>query len=155
LIVEKDGQAVFARQPATDAERLMAWRARLLCPTASVKTETHAVPPEDDFPEKLTDGVYRLGYNAASSHGAHSFAIRRQSANAMVAAPRWTGAVGKTFEDWGGRADILLTHHDDIAFAERYAARFATNILEGAEPFALAENLLAIPVPDQTKGIVA
>lgn len=171
LIVEKSGQSVFARQPATDAERLMAWRARLLCPTASVRTESHAVPPDDVFPEKLTGGVYRLGYNAASSYGAHSFAIRRKSGNAMVDAPRWTGAVRKIFEDWGGLVDILLTHRDDIADAERYAAhfdarvwihkadrsaaRFATNILEGTEPFAIGEDLLAIPVPGHTKGSVA
>ena len=31
LIVERDGQSVFARQPQTADERMMAWRARLLC----------------------------------------------------------------------------------------------------------------------------
>jgi hypothetical protein len=32
LIVERGGQSVFARQPQTADERMMAWRARLLCP---------------------------------------------------------------------------------------------------------------------------
>src|SRR5215471_5035263 len=171
LIVEKDGQSVFVRQPATKDEILMAWRARLLCPTASVRTEQHADAPEEAFPEKLTKDVYRLGYNAASSYGAHSFLMRRKSGNAMVDAPRFTRAVSAKLEEWGGLSDILLTHRDDIADAERYAkhfgarvwihkadrsaARFATNILEGSAPFAIGEDLLAIPIPSHTKGSVA
>ena len=34
LIVEGGGQSVFARQPETEEDLMMAWRARLLCPTA-------------------------------------------------------------------------------------------------------------------------
>ena len=79
LIVEGGGQSVFARQPRTADELLQAWRARLLCPTASVRTERRgaAQPPEGAFPEEMTPGIFRLGYNAKSSYGAHSFAIRR------------------------------------------------------------------------------
>src|SRR4029077_5035258 len=99
----------------------------------------------------MTTNVYRLGYNAAHSYGAHSFLIRRESGNAMVDAPRWTRAVAAQLETWGGLAEILLTHRDDIADAERYAkafdarvwihewdraaARFATNILRAREAF--------------------
>src|SRR4029453_12118067 len=67
LIVEKDGQSVFARQPKTKDELMMAWRARPLCPAASVRTESHADVPDSVFPEEMTKDVYRLGYNAASS----------------------------------------------------------------------------------------
>jgi len=171
LIVEKDGQSVFARQPKTKAELLMAWRARLLCPTASVRTQSHVEVPEDAFPEKLTEGVYRLGYNAASSYGAHSFLIRKAGGNAMVDAPRFTRAVTAKLEEWGGLARILLTHRDDVADAERYAkhfgarvwihkadrsaARFATDILEGSAPKEIDADVLAIPVPGHTKGSVA
>jgi glyoxylase-like metal-dependent hydrolase (beta-lactamase superfamily II) len=171
LIVEKDGQSVFARQPKTKSEMRMAWRARLLCPTASVRTETPSDAPADVFPEKMTEGVYRLGYNAASSYGAHSFLIRRKTGNAMVDAPRFTRAVTSKLDEWGGLGDILLTHRDDIADAERYAkhfgarvwihkadrtaARFATNILEGVAPTEIGDGLLAIPVPGHTKGSVA
>lgn len=170
LIVEKDGQSVFARQPKTPNELRMAWRARLLCPTASVRSETPADIPDGIFPELMTEGVYRLGYNAASSYGAHSFLIRRQSGNAMVDAPRWTGSVAKQLEQWGGLSDILLTHRDDIGDAERYArhfgarvaihkwdrarAPFADNILEGRDAITLAPDLIAIPVPGHTKGSV-
>ena len=171
LIVEKGGQSVFARQPKTKSEVMMAWRARLLCPTASVHTETPSDVPADVFPEKLTEDVYRLGYNAASSYGAHSFLIRRKSGNAMVDAPRFTHALTSKLGEWGGLGDILLTHRDDIADAERYAkhfgarvwihkadrtaARFATNILEDIAPTEIGDDLLAIPVPGHTKGSVA
>jgi glyoxylase-like metal-dependent hydrolase (beta-lactamase superfamily II) len=171
LIVEKDGQSVFARQPKTDGERIMAWRARLLCPTASVRTQSHADAPDGVFPERLTNGVYRLGFNAASSYGAHSFLIRGAHGNAMVDSPRFTRSVTHAIEELGGLSDILLTHRDDIADAERYAghfrarvwihkadrsaARFASNIIEGTEPVSIFDDLLAIPVPGHTKGSVA
>jgi len=170
LIVEAGGQSVFARQPETPEEILMAWRARLLCPTASVRTQRRTEMPDGVFPELMTQDVYRLGYNANSSYGAHSFLIRREGGNAMVDSPRWTRAVANQIEEWGGLADILLTHRDDIAEAERYAkhfgarvsihkadragAPFADNILEGREPIAMARDLLAIPVPGHTKGSV-
>ena len=70
----------------------------------------------------------------------------------------------------GGVADILLTHRDDIADADRYAARFgasvwihehdrsaapyATDILAGREPTPIRPEVLAIPVPGHTKGSV-
>src|SRR5947209_5120309 len=71
LIVEHAGQSVFARQPKTEDELRMAWRARLLCPTASIRTAQKSEPPADLFPEPITGNVFRLGYNAAHSAGAH------------------------------------------------------------------------------------
>jgi len=171
LIVERHGQSVFARQPQTADERLMAWRARLLCPTASVRTEQHADPPEGVFPEAMAEGVYRLGYNARTAYGAHSFLIRRASGNAMVDSPRWTRAVVEQLEAWGGLGDILLTHQDDVGDAHLYgkhfaarvwiheadrgAAPYATMILQGREPMAIAGDILAIPMPGHTRGSVA
>jgi glyoxylase-like metal-dependent hydrolase (beta-lactamase superfamily II) len=171
LIVEGGNQSVFARQPKTAEEITMAWRARLLCPTASVRTEQHAEVPHGVFPEEMTQDVYRLGYNARSAHGAHAFAIVRSSGNAMVDAPRWTGAVVAQFEAWGGLADILLTHRDDVGDAERYAAhfgarvwiheadrdaaRFADRIIAGREVAEIGAGLIAIPVPGHTAGSVA
>ncbi len=177
LIVERGGQSVFARQPKTEDELRMAWKARLLCPTASIRTEAAPTgsskplaPPAGLFPEELAPGVFRLGYNARSSFGAHAFGIRRPAGNIMTDAPRWTRQVVAPLESWGGLSDILLTHRDDVADAERYAqhfgarvwiheadrdaAPFATNILHGTEPTALAPDLLAIPVPGHTRGSV-
>jgi glyoxylase-like metal-dependent hydrolase (beta-lactamase superfamily II) len=171
LIIERDGQSVFARQPQTEEEQRLAWRARLLCPTASVRTETAAEQPDNVLPEKMTGGVYRLGYNARNSWGAHSFLIRGRNGNAMVDAPRWTKAVAATIEGWGGLASILLTHRDDVADAERYARHFgakvfihaddrtaapyASDILSGREPSRLDAELMVIPLPGHTKGSVA
>jgi glyoxylase-like metal-dependent hydrolase (beta-lactamase superfamily II) len=171
LIVEREGQSVFARQPKTREEIVMAWRARLLCPTASVHTEKHQDVPEGVFPQRLTENVYRLGYNTASSYGAHSYLIRRKSGNAMVDSPRWTKAVVNHLETWGGLSDILLSHRDDVADAARYAkhfgarvfihradkagARFADQILDGEKPAEIYPDLLAIPIPGHTKGSVA
>ncbi len=174
LIVEQGGQSVFARQPRTADELMMAWRARLLCPTASVRTESHVDVPAGVFPEAMTSGIYRLGYNAKSAYGAHSFAIRREvggkPGNVMVDGPRFTRAVVAQFEEWGGLSDILLTHRDDVGDAKRYAEHFgarvwihqadrdaapyADNILTGREPAAIGADLVAIPVPGHTQGSV-
>lgn len=171
LIVERDGQSVFAHQPETPAEITLAWRARLLCPTASVHDSASAEPPADVFPEAMTDGVFRLGYNARHSWGAHSFLLEREAGNAMIDAPRWTKAVVDAIARRGGLAMILLTHRDDVADAARYAERFgarvfihdadraaapyATDILTGRKPIALDGDLLAIPLPGHTQGSVA
>lgn len=170
LIVERDGQSVFAHQPASEEERVLAWRARLLCPTASVHAAHAEAPREAVFPEPMTENVWRLGYNARNSWGAHSFLIQRDSGNAMVDAPRWTDHVVKAIEERGGLALVLLTHRDDVADAERYAKHFgarvfiheddraaapyATDFIRGRAPTPLADDLLVIPVPGHTKGSV-
>jgi glyoxylase-like metal-dependent hydrolase (beta-lactamase superfamily II) len=171
LIVERDGQSVFAHQPASAEERVLAWRARLLCPTASVHAAQAETPHEAVFPEPMTEHVWRLGYNARNSWGAHSFLIQREGGNAMVDAPRWTDHVVKAIGERGGLALVLLTHRDDVADAERYAKHFgarvfiheddrsaapyATDLVRGRAPAPLADDLLVIPVPGHTKGSVA
>jgi glyoxylase-like metal-dependent hydrolase (beta-lactamase superfamily II)/ferredoxin len=170
LIVERDGQSVFAHQPEDAAELAAAWRARLLCPTASIHAEGLSDPPPDVFPELMTGDVFRLGFNARHSWGAHSFFITRTRGNAMVDAPRWTKHVTEAIERLGGLAMVLLTHRDDVADAERYASHFgarvfihsddraaapyASDILDGREPIALDDDLRAIPLPGHTKGSV-
>jgi glyoxylase-like metal-dependent hydrolase (beta-lactamase superfamily II) len=171
LIVSRRGQSVFARQPRTPDEIVQAWRARLLCPTASVRTERAARASRDVFPEALAPDIFRLGYNARASYGAHSFLIRRPGGNAMVDSPRWTKPVVAQLEAWDGLSDVLLSHRDDVADAARYArhfgarvwihqwdrmaAPFADSVISGREPFRIAEDLLAIPVPGHTKGSTA
>src|SRR5713101_2364610 len=67
LIVHRKGKSVFARQPANEDEERAAWRAVLVCPTASVGTGSHRAQPPDLFPQELAPGLYRCGYNAESS----------------------------------------------------------------------------------------
>ena len=135
-----------------------------------MRTETHIEVPDGVFPEELTRDVYRLGYNSPASYGAHSFLIRRKNGNAMVDSPRFTRQVVAKLEQWGGLHGIFLSHRDDVADAERYArhfgarvwihkadrsaAKFATDILEGEEPARIGDDLIAIPVPGHTKGSV-
>jgi glyoxylase-like metal-dependent hydrolase (beta-lactamase superfamily II) len=170
LIVHRQGKSVFARQPATEEEETAAWRAVLVCPTASVGTGSHRVQPSDLFPQELAPGIYRCGYNAGSSFGAHSYFARRDDGNLLVDSPRYVNKLVRKLEELGGVGDILLTHRDDVADAERYARHFgarvwihdadrsaapyANGILRGSEAEALRPGLLAIPVPGHTRGSV-
>jgi len=170
LIVHRRGKSVFARQPAGEDEERAAWRAVLVCPTASVGTESHRDQPSGLFPQELAPGVYRCGYNAESSFGAHAYFVKRTEGNLLVDSPRHVGRLVKRLEELGGVGDILLSHRDDVADAERYAkdfkarvwiheddasaAPYATDVLKGGEPMKIREGLLAIPVPGHTKGSV-
>ena len=170
LIIHRHGKSVFSRQPANEEEETAAWRAVLVCPTASVGTEGHRVQPPDLFPHELAPGIYRCGHNAQSSFGAHSYLARRDDGNLLVDSPRYVRKLAQKLEDLGGIGDILLTHRDDVADAERYARHFdarvwihesdrsaapyATRILRGSEPEAIRPGLLAIPVPGHTRGSV-
>jgi len=151
-----DGNSVFVRQPETADEIEMAWRAVMVCPTRSVGHATLKRPDMPVFPENLGDEVYRLGHNARSSFGAHSYLVRRSGANLMVDAPRWTREVVAPLEGLGGVDHVLLSHRDDIADAERYAehfgarvwihaddsdaAPFATDIIEGDDPAVIVDG---------------
>ena len=170
LIVRRHGKSVFARQPASAQEHIAAWRAALVCPTASVGSVSHRPQPPDLFPQELATGVYRCGYNAESSFGAHSYFVRRDDGNLLVDSPRYVNKLARKLGELGGVADILLTHRDDVADAGRYAEHFgarvwihvhdraaapyATNLLRGSEPHAIREGMLAIPAPGHTRGSV-
>ena len=165
-----DGVSVFLRQPETPDEIEMAWRAVMVCPTRSVGHETHKRPDAPVFPQPLGDGVHRLGHNARASFGAHSYVVERSTGNLMVDAPRWTREVVGPLTDLGGVAHILLSHRDDIADAERYAAHFgaevwihaddrdvapfATRLIEGRDQSVVAGDVVAFPVPGHTRGSV-
>lgn len=170
LIVARDGQSVFARQPQTEEENAAAWRAVLVCPTGSVRHEGKQTPPEGLFPHELAPGIYRCGYNARQSYGAQSYFAKRKAGNFLVDSPRLTPKLAAWFEAAGGIRDVLLTHRDDVADARKYADRFgarvwiheddvdaapfATDLIRGREVTAIRDNLLAFPVPGHTRGSV-
>ena len=165
-----DGVSVFTRQPTTDEEVAMAWRAVQVCPTRSVGNTEVRQPPPGVFPHDLGDGVHRLGHNAESSFGAHSYLVVRDGANVMVDSPRWTRQVVDPVEALGGIDVILLTHRDDVADADRYAERFgarvwihaddrgaapyATDLLTGTDPVEVVPGVIGFPVPGHTRGSV-
>ena len=125
-----DGNSLFTRQPDTPEEIELAWRAAMVCPTRSVGHVTLRRPDQPVFPHHLGDEVYRLGHNARSSFGAHSYFVRRSTGNLMFDAPRWTREVAEPIEALGGLAHILLSHRDDVAGADRYAERFGARGLD-------------------------
>jgi glyoxylase-like metal-dependent hydrolase (beta-lactamase superfamily II) len=165
-----DGVSVFARQPATPEEVEMAWRAAAVCPTRSVGHVSLRRPDVPVVPHDLGDGVYRLGHNARSSFGAHSYLVRRAGGNLMVDSPRWTREVVDPVGEIGGVAHILLSHRDDVADADRYAEHFgarvwihaadddvapyATDLIEGTGAVTIAGDVEAFPVPGHTRGSV-
>lgn len=170
LIVERGDKSVFARQPANEEEERMAWRARLVCPTASVRTGAKRERPEGIFPQELAPGVYRCGFNSKDSYGAHSYFVARAEGNLLVDSPRYASELRKFFDGAGGIKDILLSHRDDVADADKYAeafgarvwihqddaraAPYATHRIEGKDEVKLRDALLAIPVPGHTRGSV-
>jgi glyoxylase-like metal-dependent hydrolase (beta-lactamase superfamily II) len=171
LIVERNGKSVFARQPETREDRLAAWRAVLVCPTASVRSETKQPRPEARiFPEPITDAVWRCGFNARSSFGAHSYFVTRPSGNILIDSPRHASELVTWFANAGGIAHILLSHQDDVADASKYAERFgarvwihqhdshaapyASDLIEGESERWIVPDLVAIPVPGHTRGSV-
>jgi glyoxylase-like metal-dependent hydrolase (beta-lactamase superfamily II) len=171
LIIERNGKSVFARQPGPPEEQLAAWRAALVCPTASVRTETkQRRPNETIFPEEMTSGVWRCGFNARSSFGAHSYFVARPDGNLLIDSPRYAAELTKWFRHAGGISHILLSHRDDVADAGNYAQEFdarvwihrddgsaapyATDLLEGRTPRTIAPGVHAIPVPGHTRGSV-
>ena len=158
LIVERGGKSVFARQPVTEDDTRAAWRAALLCPTASIGKVGRRESPPDLFPQEIERGIYRCGYNARSSFGAHSYFIRRKEGNVLIDSPRYIAKLVEAFERMGGLTDVLLSHQDDVAEADKYADRFgarvwihdddrsaapyATHVLKGTERTDIGENLL-------------
>lgn len=165
-----DGVSIFARQPATEAEIAMAWRAVLVCPTRSVGHEAIRQPPPGVFPHDLGDGVHRLGHNAESSFGAHSYLVARDGHNLMIDAPRWTRQLLGPIAELGGIDAVLLTHRDDVADADRYAdhfgasvwiheddrdaAPYATDLVRGTDPAEVGPGVVGFPVPGHTRGSV-
>ena len=171
LIAERHGKSVFVRQPTTREEQLAAWRAVLVCPTASVRSETKQPRPQTTiFPQEITESVWRCGFNSRSSFGAHSYFVARRGGNLLIDSPRFATELVKWFEDAGGLAHILLSHQDDVADADKYAARFgarvwihhddrsaapyATDLVEGESARTIVPGLIVIPVPGHTRGSV-
>src|SRR5262249_23157394 len=171
-----DAQAVGVRQPATPEEEGDAPRALLTRPPRPVGPNRHTPPRAHLYPPHLADpalgsGVCYCGYNSADSYGANAYFVRRPGGNLLVDAPRWVRPLARKLEDAGGLAHVLLTHRDDVADAERYAAHFgarvwiheadrdaapyATDTFAGRDPTAPARGVLAVPLPGHTRGSMA
>lgn len=162
--------ALVARQPGAPGanDRLDAFRAMVACPVGAIGREETGPMPFGLFPMLLEDGVFYSGYNSKDSYGANSYFVERSEGNLLIDSPRWAKLLVREIEKRGGISDILLTHQDDVADADRYqehfearvwiheaercAAPYATHLLEGEASTEIRPGLLAIPVPGHTRG---
>ncbi len=162
-------------QPESDEHTHRAYQALLACPVGSIGTEqsepSRVQAAMASFPLHLEDGVSYCGFNSDKSFGANSFFIAHPDGNWLVDSPRYVKHLVQAFERQGGIARIFLTHEDDVADADKYAAHFgakriihradaeampdAEQVVDGAEEVALASGFLAVPVPGHTAGSMA
>ena len=157
-------------QPQTPEAVRSASRALLACPTGSIGT-FHPIRARDakaDFPMSLEDGVYYCGFNSPKSFGGNSYFVVRPEGNWLVDSPKYLPHLVDQFQKLGGIAHIFLTHRDDVAEAQKYAARFASRriihrkelsaqpsaelVIDVLDPLELAQGFVAIPTPGHTRG---
>jgi glyoxylase-like metal-dependent hydrolase (beta-lactamase superfamily II)/ferredoxin len=171
---DSDHSFVF-HQPKSQPETLRAAMALVTCPTASigtrhpetVKTEMHSAVTA--FPEIIDDNVYFCGYASRESYGASSYLIVRPQGNILIDSPRFARPLIERIEKLGGVSLMLFSHQDDVADHEKFHREFgcprvihradsrgieAERLLDGDDPVALENDLLAIPVPGHTRGHV-
>jgi glyoxylase-like metal-dependent hydrolase (beta-lactamase superfamily II)/ferredoxin len=157
-------------QPDRADLRRAALQALLACPTGSIGTtgRNEARTVQADFPLVVEPPVYYCGFNSSKSFGGNSYFLRHPEGNWLIDSPRFLPALVRRFSEWGGVAHIFLTHRDDVADADKYAARFGSRriihfaelaaqpdaelVLRGTDPIPLGSDVLAIPTPGHTAG---
>lgn len=157
-------------QPVSRPERRQALRALLACPTGSIgcRGDDDVKEVMEDFPLVIEEPVYYCGYNSPKSYGGNSYFIRQPAGNWLIDSPKFVTPLVRRLETLGGIAHIFLTHRDDVADAQRYAAHFgsrriihrqelssqpdAETVLDGPGPWQLAPDFLAIATPGHTRG---
>jgi glyoxylase-like metal-dependent hydrolase (beta-lactamase superfamily II)/ferredoxin len=170
---EASGYSAVAHQPQTEAERRSAIHALLSCPTGAIHCENADMKKEiqasiGDFPLQVEDGIYYSGFTSHKSYGGSSYFLQHPDGNWLIDAPRFLPALVKKYEELGGIDTIFLTHRDDVADADKYAAHFgakriihvleksaqpgAEHFLEGSDIIEWAPDFRIIPTPGHTEG---
>jgi glyoxylase-like metal-dependent hydrolase (beta-lactamase superfamily II)/ferredoxin len=168
-------QCSVHHQPDSTIETKLALMALVACPTGSIgSTQKHdAHIGIDAFPMQICENVYFCGFTAEESFGGWSYLITRPpnaGGNVLIDSPRFASQLLKRISNMGGVSRMLLTHKDDIAAHESFHKRFGTSrtmhkddgavrlgieeVIEGEDPIALDDDLLAIPTPGHTRGHV-
>src|ERR1700733_5140992 len=120
---------------------------------------------------KSSSGAYTAAVTTRAPHSAPTHISSRGkketcSSIRHVTSRNWS----RPSSVWADVTDVLLSHQDDVADADKYADRFgarvwihdddrsaaayATNVLKGTEITDIGGNLIAIPVPGHTRGSV-
>jgi len=170
VFADAGSYAFVHAQPDNPAATRKALRALLACPTGSIGTlyPDRSREVRADFPMHLDARVYYCGFNSPKSFGGNSYFVERPEGNWLIDSPKFLPHLVRRFEEMGGIAHIFLTHRDDVAEAEKYAARFsseriihrkelasqpgAERIIDGFDPLQLVPGFLAIPGPGHTRG---
>jgi glyoxylase-like metal-dependent hydrolase (beta-lactamase superfamily II)/ferredoxin len=167
--------SAVTNQPTDDEAIQQVYQALLACPVGSIGAEhSDQLRMKDamgSFPVQLENGVSYCGFNSEKSFGANSFFIEHPGGNWLVDSPRYLKHLVEAFEHKGGIAYIFLTHKDDVADAEKYAAHFGAKriihradveaapdaewIIEGADSIQVMPQFQIIPVPGHTAGSMA
>jgi glyoxylase-like metal-dependent hydrolase (beta-lactamase superfamily II) len=117
----------------------------------------------------VEENIYFCGFASESSYGASSYLIVRPEGNVLVDSPRFATPLVKRIEELGGVRLMFLTHRDDVADHEKWAAHFNADrilhrddvtrttanverVLTGSEATELDADLLAVPTPGHTRG---
>ncbi len=163
------------RQPQDEQQTHHAYQALLACPVGSIGTEHNDKPrlqaAMESFPLLLQDGVSYCGFNSEKSFGANSYFVEHPDGNWLIDSPRYIKHLVEAFERRGGIAYIFLTHEDDVADADKYAAHFSAKqiihredsqsapgaewIIDGEEVIKVNPQFTIIPVPGHTAGSMA
>lgn len=163
--------SVVGHQPESPEETHRAAMALVTCPTASIGTrnKADAQAAVAAYPEQIVENVYFCGYASRNSYGASSYLIRRPEGNILIDSPRFALPLVRQMEQMGGVSRMLFSHRDDVADHEKFHEHFGCprtihrddsrgiateELLDGNQPVAVEEDLLAIPVPGHTRGHV-
>ncbi|MEY4704672.1 MAG: hypothetical protein RL042_868 [Nitrospirota bacterium] len=167
--------SAVTQQPTAGGLLHQAYQALLACPVGSIGTEqSEPVRMQEamaSFPLHLEGGVYYCGFNSEKSFGANSFFIEHPDGNWLIDSPRYLKHLVETFERKGGLSYIFLTHKDDVADVDKYAAHFGAKriihrgdleaapnaewIIEEVESSQVLPQFEIIPVPGHTAGCMA
>jgi len=165
------GDTSYVRQqPRSADEERQSTRALLSCPTGSIGTlhRNHASDIKKDFPLLLEAGVFYCGFNSPKSYGGNSYFVQHPDGNWLIDSPKYLPYLADRFEELGGLRYIFLTHRDDVADADRFAARFGAEriihreeldaqpdterVIDGMDPVSLGSEFLCIPTSGHTAG---
>ncbi len=171
LFSAADGYSRVYRQPKSAPDWTDAARALIACPTGAIGSRDKSRPElgPEPYPELIHGDVYYCGYHSPASFGAASYLIRTDDGNILVDSPRFARRLVDRIEALGGIETMFLTHRDDVADHDKFAAHFgcdrilhADDIsagtrgverqLTGTEPISIGQNLTVIPVPGHTPG---
>jgi glyoxylase-like metal-dependent hydrolase (beta-lactamase superfamily II)/ferredoxin len=157
-------------QPRGVEEERAAYRALVACPTASIGAaeKSGAVQAVREFPMAVAPNVWYCGFASPKSFGGSSYFVQHAGGNWLIDSPRYVEHLARRFEEMGGVRYLFLTHRDDVADADKYAARFgaeriihrlelsaqpdAERVIDGMEDVELAPEFVAIPTPGHTRG---